>query len=586
MASPLVHESESSVQTACPLDCPDGCSLSVTVRDGRVVALDGSDANPVTHGYICAKVRRFPERVYGDARLRFPLVRSGPKDQPKFSRLDWGEALDLIAEKMRGIAAQFGPEAILPFCYGGSNGFLTQDSLDAVLFRRLGTSRLARTVCAAPTGAANLALYGKMPSVVYQDYPDAQLVVLWGMNPATSGIHSSRTCATCRSAARRSSSSTRVRRRWRARRTCTWRCGRAPTSRSRWRCTASSSKRGTRTRRFSTRTRPGPRSCAGAPQRGPSSVPPTWPGFPRSACARSPISTPQSSPALLRCGWGLERNRNGGNAAAAVLALPAVGGKFGVRGGGFTMSNSASWDIARPWLRAQEPATRVDQHEPARPRAHRAARSAGEAAVRLQLQPRRRRCPISSACCEASRAKICSPSSSTRCSPTRRTSPTSSCRRPRSSSTTTSRGVRAALAPARPPGRRPGRRVAIERRRVRRRSPTGSASLRARRADGRARCCWSIVMRGLPAHASTPIGRRTQRRGAVERPADPVRRRLPAHAGPQGRTSSRRRSTGRRRSDSTATSRIPRPRRSRWRSSRRQATAPSARRSASCRVPR
>src|SRR6185436_6896570 len=43
----------------------------------------------------------------------------------------------------------------------------------------------------------------------------------------------------------------------------------------------------------------------------------------------------ERSPALIRCGWGLERNRNGGNAAMAVLALPAVGGKFGVRGGGF-----------------------------------------------------------------------------------------------------------------------------------------------------------------------------------------------------------------------------------------------------------
>jgi anaerobic selenocysteine-containing dehydrogenase len=29
-----------------------------------------------------------------------------------------------------------------------------------------------------------------------------------------------------------------------------------------------------------------------------------------------------SSPALVKCGWGLERNRNGGNAALAVLACP------------------------------------------------------------------------------------------------------------------------------------------------------------------------------------------------------------------------------------------------------------------------
>ena len=67
-----------------------------------------------------------------------------------------------------------------------------------------------------------------------------------------------------------------------------------------------------------------------------------------------------SNPAVIRCGWGLERNRNGGNAVLAVLALPAVAGKFGVRGGGYTMSNSASYGLHhKPWLRDPEPATRV-----------------------------------------------------------------------------------------------------------------------------------------------------------------------------------------------------------------------------------
>src|SRR4029450_10773210 len=65
------------------------------------------------------------------------------------------------------------------------------------------------------------------------------------------------------------------------------------------------------------------------------------------------------SPALIRCGWGQERNRNGGSASMAILALPAVAGKFGVRGGGYTMSNSASWGITRPWIGAQEPQTRI-----------------------------------------------------------------------------------------------------------------------------------------------------------------------------------------------------------------------------------
>jgi anaerobic selenocysteine-containing dehydrogenase len=68
-----------------------------------------------------------------------------------------------------------------------------------------------------------------------------------------------------------------------------------------------------------------------------------------------------ASPALIRCGWGLERNRNGGAAAAAIMALPAVGGKFGVRGGGFSMSNSSAWGItAAAWMNdTPEPATRL-----------------------------------------------------------------------------------------------------------------------------------------------------------------------------------------------------------------------------------
>jgi anaerobic selenocysteine-containing dehydrogenase len=67
----------------------------------------------------------------------------------------------------------------------------------------------------------------------------------------------------------------------------------------------------------------------------------------------------RTSPALIRCGWGQERNRNGGNSSLAILALPAVAGKFGVRGGGYAMSNTAAWGIERTWIGAPEPRTRI-----------------------------------------------------------------------------------------------------------------------------------------------------------------------------------------------------------------------------------
>ena len=165
----------SVVETACPLDCPDACTLAVTVQHGKVVAIDGSHKNPVTDGYICAKVRKFGERVYGPDRLLYPAVRKGPQGRGPIQARDLGRSAGARSPSAcRRAKAAHGGASILPYSYGGSNGLLTQDNFDAQLWRRFGTSRLARTLCAAPTGAANMALYGKMPSVTYQDYPEAR----------------------------------------------------------------------------------------------------------------------------------------------------------------------------------------------------------------------------------------------------------------------------------------------------------------------------------------------------------------------------------------------------------------------------
>ena len=145
----------SVVDSACPLDCPDGCSLAVTVQHGKVISLDGSHRSPTTDGFICAKVRKFGDRVYGPDRLSYPAVRQGRKGEGRFKRVPWDEALELIITRMQRATAESGAESILPYSYGGSNGLMTQDNFDAKLWRRLGTSRLARTLCAAPTGASH-----------------------------------------------------------------------------------------------------------------------------------------------------------------------------------------------------------------------------------------------------------------------------------------------------------------------------------------------------------------------------------------------------------------------------------------------
>ena len=359
MPRPAVAPPESVVHTACPLDCPDACSLTVTLRGGRIAKIDGGTANDATRGYICAKVRRFDQRVYGDDRLLYPAVRKGSKGSGQFRRVTWDDALDEIATRFEGIIERHGAEAILPLCYGGSNGMLTQDFADAIFFRRLGSSRLLRTVCAAPTGAANQGLYGKMTSVAYQDYPEARLIVLWGVNPGVSGIH---LMPYLKEARDRGATLVVV-------------DPRATTV--------------ARQADIHLAVRPGtdlPVALAihrhlfengladeafltahttGATELRERAQPWTFAraaevsGVPEALLARVADFYARSAPALVKCGWGLERNRNGGSAAAAVLALPAVAGKFGVRGGGFSMSNSATYGIERTWLRDQEPATRA-----------------------------------------------------------------------------------------------------------------------------------------------------------------------------------------------------------------------------------
>ncbi len=350
--------------TVCPLDCPDTCTLEVTVTDGKVVKLDGTDVNPLTEGYICSKVRRFPRHLYGDERLRHPLVRRGAKGSGSpagsFERVSWDDALDLLARRLRDTRDAHGGEAILPLSYGGSNGYLTQDTTDARLFRRLGASRLARTVCAAPTTAAATGLYGKMPGVAFEDFPHARLIVVWGANPSASGIH---LVPIIRRAQAEGTQLVVVdpRRTPLAKKADLHLAPRPGTdlpvalSLIRWLFDSGHADldflaaHATGARELRKRAEP-------------------W-SFERAAEVAGVDAADleafgrlyaESDPAVLRCGWGQERNRNGGSATAAILALPAVAGKFGRRGGGYTLSNSGAWKLDPAKLSgADEPATRI-----------------------------------------------------------------------------------------------------------------------------------------------------------------------------------------------------------------------------------
>src|SRR5439155_10167565 len=131
--------------SVCPLDCPDTCSLTVTVEDDRVVRIRGSHANPYTDGVLCAKVpQEYPAFVHGAGRLRTPLRRVGDRGEGRFEPITWSQALDLIHARFTAVIAAHGPGAIFPSTSRAPLAFLPAGSLDFRSFPSLGRGRSHR----------------------------------------------------------------------------------------------------------------------------------------------------------------------------------------------------------------------------------------------------------------------------------------------------------------------------------------------------------------------------------------------------------------------------------------------------------
>jgi anaerobic selenocysteine-containing dehydrogenase len=211
MATHLEETATKVVHTVCSHDCPDSCGVLVTVEsltaaDGKVqeraVKVEGDPAHPVTQGFLCAKVAQYLERVYSPDRLLYPMRRkagaakgpagyAGAKDREAdpFERVSWDQALNEIAAKLTTIAAEFGPESVLPYSYAGTIGQLGFGSMDRRFFHRMGASQLSRTICSEAGGVALKQVYGVKLGTPPEDFAHAGLIIAWGANIHGTNIH-------------------------------------------------------------------------------------------------------------------------------------------------------------------------------------------------------------------------------------------------------------------------------------------------------------------------------------------------------------------------------------------------------------
>jgi cysteine desulfurase NifS len=175
--------------------CPAGCWIEAKLQDGKLESVKEDSSYPL--GMICRRGQHAPEIVYSKHRLRYPMKRVGPKGSLEFERISWDEAYDVIVEKLNHIKAESGPEAVS--IYTGRGTFeaslcdifqpkgVTVSSASSVLFpfgspNTMGVGALCYVSFAMIAPHVTM---GRMLVNMFTDMENAEMLVVWGANPAT-----------------------------------------------------------------------------------------------------------------------------------------------------------------------------------------------------------------------------------------------------------------------------------------------------------------------------------------------------------------------------------------------------------------
>ena len=347
-----MREDKASV---CPLDCPDTCSLSVTVEDQRILEVRGSRANPYTAGVVCAKVARdFPAFANGDDRVLTPLRRIGAKGEGRFQPIGWDEALDLIHARVTAAIAAHGPETVLPLNYAGPHGMLAGGSMDLRFFHKLGASLLDRKpLCGGIRAEAWAGTFGPVPGMRPEQVEHSRLIVAWGNNVTWSNLHQVPVVNRARKRGARLVVIDPVRTKIAEQADLHIAVRPGTDLVLAWALTAELERRGALDRAFIERHVEGFEAYMERARAVTLADAERIAGVPAAQVRQLAEWYHERSPAAISVGNGLERNQNGGNGIRAIFALPALAGKFGVPGGGLV--NGASQAFPKTPARLQRP---------------------------------------------------------------------------------------------------------------------------------------------------------------------------------------------------------------------------------------
>ena len=346
-----------TIHSACPHDCPDACAVLITVEDGRATRIQGDPEHRVTRGFLCGKVAKYLDRVYAPDRVLYPMRRvaaKGTYGDAAFRRIGWDEALDEIAARLKAIGAEFGPEAVLPYSYGGNIGVLNGGSMDRRFFHRLGASQLHRSICSETGGQAMISIYGRKMGTEPEQFRHAKYIIAWGANIHGNNIH----LWPFVEEARRDGAKLVVIDPYRTRtaRVADWHIAINPGTdvalalgmlhvivREGWHDTDYIARYAAGFDELQKRL----------PEYTPERVA-QWTGIAKEDIERLAREYALTRPAVIRLNYGIQRVQNGGAAVRAVCMLPVITGSWKEVGGGLQLSTSGGFGLNRAAMEMPE----------------------------------------------------------------------------------------------------------------------------------------------------------------------------------------------------------------------------------------
>lgn len=174
-----------TVITACTRDCPGACSVVAHVENGKVVKLTGNREHKFTAGFLCGSTKNYlKNKLYSPKRILYPLL----KENGEWKKIEWDEALDIAADKLKETKEKYGSTSILYY-----QGFGARTAL-RILNRRFfnafgGVSTLYGTVCGGIGQAGQELDFGERISHDPFDHLNSKIILIWGRNPAVTDIH-------------------------------------------------------------------------------------------------------------------------------------------------------------------------------------------------------------------------------------------------------------------------------------------------------------------------------------------------------------------------------------------------------------